>query len=1165
LPPADVTGAAIRTPSPEQRRAADPANSVWVNANAGSGKTAVLVDRVVRLLLTGADPTRILCVTFTKAAAANMQDRIFQRLGQWVAMEDGALAQELHALTGEAPRQNSLASARRLFARAVETPGGLKIQTIHALCERLLHLFPFEAAVPARFEMFDDAAAAAAMARALQGTLAAALGEGAELAEALRIATDSAGEDGVRAGLEAFVRLRRKTARSAPESKRAVSALRRSLGLQPGETAEQISRAILEHGLYAGDWRAIETWLRSSGKDRDEDMADFLKAGAGEQGARDLESYLRVFLTKDFKARADKGWFVSSDLRKTNARLLNVMTEERERVVKAYGWLKAAAAAERTEAIARLADAALARYEAEKRRLGKLDFDDLIGKARDLLVSDASRWVLWKLDQGVDHVLVDEAQDTSPPQWDIVKAITDDFFSGEGGRDGARRTVFAVGDEKQSIFGFQGAEPAAFTATRRHFSRRIAELNAESEGAHMFDEQVRLEISFRTTKDVLDAVDHVFSLPEHYAGLESEARKTIHETNRTREPGLVEFWAPEEPPPKADADADPTAPLDARSAAAATVRLAERIARRIRFWIDSGARFEATGKRITAGDVLILVRSRSPVFEDVIDALKKHKVPVAGADRMTLTRQIAVMDLLSLGRFCVLEEDDLALAEVLKSPLCGLTDAELEAIAVRRDGESLWAALQARAEGIPAAAEAVRMLTHWRKLAAAVDPFKFYATVLSADGQRRRLLARLGPDTAEAIDVFLYRLRQWQAANPPSLRLFVEAMAGDASDVKRDMEDAHGRVRVMTVHASKGLEAPIVFLIDLYKSASGGGSQQLIEAVPGEPETAVWTPRKDDDPPVLEAGRGHVARLQEEEHRRLLYVAMTRARDRLYVAGAKPARSNGGVTWAQMIDTAMEGRAEIAEAMDEAGEGAVRRWRTVLDPPRAPVDEKGEARASELFPWLHSPAPNGLPRPPPLRPSRLSDAAEPPPAGDFAVDRSARRLRGDLMHLLLQHLPNVPDERRANVGAALARARYGGLPPDMREEALSAVMALLDDSRWAALLGRNARVEVEIAGRIPIDGRSVEVAGRIDRLLVGEDTVTILDYKTGRAPADPAATAESHLRQMAVYRALVRDLHPGRPVRTAILWTSVPAIAVIPDARLDAALARIGAPTAVSV
>ncbi len=1144
------------TPSADQRRAAEPAHSVWVSANAGSGKTAVLVDRVVRLLLAGADPTRILCVTFTKAAAANMQDRIFQRLGGWVAMEDDALETELLSLTGSMPARHELSAARRLFARAVETPGGLKIQTIHALCERLLHLFPFEAAVPARFEMLDDAAAAAAMARALQGTLAAALREDERLGDALRIATGIAGEDGVKEGLDAFVRHRRKMARRAPESKRATSALRQALDLASGDTPDLIRNSILEHGLYAGDWRAIAAWLRSSGKPRDKEMADFLNAGAGEQGARDLESYLRVFLSKEYKPRNDSGWFVSADLRKAGSPLLKVMTEERDRVVKQYGRLKAAEAVERTEAIARLADAALDRYTAEKRHLGRLDFDDLIGKSRDLLTSDASRWVLWKLDQGVDHVLVDEAQDTSPEQWDIVKAITDDFFAGEGARGGTRRTVFAVGDEKQSIFGFQGAEPAAFDAARRHFVRRVDALNAEAAGAHVFDGPVPLRISFRTTQDVLDAVDRVFALPEHHTGLESEARPTVHETNRAREPGLVELWPPEEPLAKADADKDPTAALDARSGSAQTVRLAERIARRIRFWIDTGARIEATGKRITAGDVLILVRSRSAIFEDVIDALKKHRVPVAGADRMTLTRQIAVMDLLSLGRFCVLAEDDLALAEVLKSPLCGLTDGQLEVVAMRRDGQSLWSALQERASSIPAAARAASDLSRWRKLAADVDPFRFYATVLSADGQRRRLLARLGPDTAEALDVFMYRLRQWQAANPPSLRLFVEAMAGDASDVKRDMEDAHGRVRVMTVHASKGLEAPIVFLVDLYKSANGAGSERLIEAIPGEPETAVWTPRKGDDPPAMAHGRAHVERLQEEEHRRLLYVAMTRARDRLYVAGAKPGRKATG-TWAEMIDRAMADHAHIREVEDEAGEGMVRQWRTVHQPPLAPVDDPDDQRAPELFPWLDKPAPTDLPRPPPIRPSRLSDAAEPPPIRDAAIDRSARRLRGDLMHLLLQHLPDVSAARRADVGAALALARYGALSQEVRDEALAAVLALLADPRWAPLFGQDARVEVEIAGRITIGGRQVEVAGRIDRLLIGDDAVTVLDYKTGRPPGDLSAMPEGNLRQMAAYRELARDLHPDRPVRAAILWTAAPAIAVIPDERLDDALARI--------
>lgn len=1143
----------MQRPSPEQIEASDPARSVWVNANAGSGKTTVLVNRVVRLLLAGADPARILCVTFTKAAAANMQDRIFKRLGEWVAMPDGELVAAVEAITDRMPGAAELVVARRLFARAVETPGGLKIQTIHAFCERLLHLFPFEAGVPARFEMLDEAQTAAAMDRSMTGTLRAALDEGGgALAGALRAATEAAGEDGVRQALAAFVRIRRDLPPPARERKFASSPVREALGVKPGATAEGMRREIVERGLYSGDWRAVESWLRSSGKERDKDMADFLVAGAGEQGARDAESYLRVFLSAEFLPRSDKGWFISSDLRKKPGGFLQEMLDERARVVEAHDALLAAAAAERSEAIALLADATLARYRAEKQRLGRLDFADLIGKARALLMSEASRWVLFKLDQGVDHILVDEAQDTSPEQWDIVKALSDDFFAGAGARGSLTRTIFAVGDEKQSIFGFQGARPEAFDAAFRHFRRRIDAHNQEAPSSHEF-RPVPLRTSHRSTGDIMAAVDQVFSLPQNFAGLESTPQRTIHSTSRLDKPGLVELWPPEEPPPKAEDD--PEAPVDARPPDASSRRLAARIARRIRWWLEKGERNGSTGRTISAGDVLILVRNRGPIFEDVIKALKEARVPVAGADRMRLTEQLAVMDLISLGRFCLNAEDDLALAEVLKSPLVGFNDAMLEAVAADRGPVSLWAALQRGADEDDACRAATARLARWRDMAAAQDPLHFYAVLLGPEGMRRRLIQRLGPDAAEAIDIFLYRLRQWQAANPPSLLLFLEAMAGDDSDVKRDMEEAHGRVRVMTVHGSKGLEAPIVFLADIFRGAEAKGPV-CIEAMPGDPATAVWTPRKHEDPRALAAGRQHVETLEANEHRRLLYVGMTRAEDRLYIAGAMPGDKPKG-HWHGMITAALDGHAGLSVVPDEAGEGEVWQWRTVVAPPAEP-EELPPAEVAEPYDWLGRPAPRDLPRPPPVRPSRLADAAEPAPLRENLARRSAQRLRGDLVHLLFQHLPDLPADRRAAAGAALAAARFGGLDAEMREAAVAGVLGILDDPRWASLFGREARTEVDIAGKIMVAGRLIEAAGRIDRLLIAPGQVMVLDYKTGRPPARLAEVSEGHLRQLAVYRALARDLYPDRTVETAILWTEVPAVAVLDDAALDAAMQRIG-------
>ncbi len=1141
--------------SPEQRKAADPGQSVWVSANAGSGKTTVLTSRVVRLLLNGADPARILCVTFTKAAAANMQNSIFKKLGEWVAMDDATLAAAITDMEGVTPGPARLKVARRLFARAVETPGGLKIQTIHGFCERVLHLFPFEAGVPARFQVMEDVEQAQATQAAMTAMLRAALGDATgTLGQALRTATTGIAEGAFREALEAFMRQRRE--QTAPlETKFANAPLRQALGVDVSDTTENVTRDILNNGLYAGDWQEIADWLGSSGKTRDEDMALLLRTGLDLFGNDQLESYCQVFLNTKGEPRTDKGWFMSADLRKTNTEFVEVMLTERARVHDLVQHRKAVLTAERTEAIILLADAVLERYRAEKRRVGRLDFPDLISKVVTLLTTDTAQWVLFKLDQGLDHVLVDEAQDTSPEQWRIVKALSDDFFTGENARATITRTIFAVGDEKQSIFGFQGARPEEFEKTRRHFAGQIAAFNAEARTAHAFS-KIALQTSYRTGPDVLSAVDQVFSIEDNYRGLDSENRKTVHESNRQKAPGLVELWPPIVGEKKEITD--PMAPVDAVPVAAPSALLANRIASRIAHWINTDARFADDGKPIGPGDILILVRSRGAIFNTVIKALKKHNVPVAGADRMKLNEQIAVLDLLALGRFVLLTEDDLNLAALLKSPLLGMTEEELLLVANGRGKTSLWVSLQAEAIGNPRYASMADKLVHWLALAGRRDPFGFYSDVLSVDGGRRNLLARLGQDSAEAIDVFMARLRQWQASNPPSLLTFIEMMTASNTDVKRDMEEAHGRVRVMTVHGSKGLEARVVFLADVFNSTKGGRkTPNRVEIEKDSPDTAVWSPRSKDDPPMVTTAKERLQLVALEEHRRLLYVALTRARDRLYIAGCHGSGKPPDDSWQLMIDAALQNHDNVRDVPDETGPAGARQWFVTPRAAPPPFEAEPVADKDSAPTWLFQFAPNDLPRPPPLRPSRLADAAEPLPQREFMTPQTQARQRGQLIHHLLQHVPGVEANRREPVALKLALARFAGMDGTTRQEAIAATLRMLDDPRFAALFGPDAKAEVDIAGKTEIDGQLLDVAGRIDRLSVSPAEVVLVDFKTGRPPRDISDVSENHLRQLAVYHALLRDIYPDRKVTAAVIWTSLPDIVILSDAQLKAALSSI--------
>jgi ATP-dependent helicase/nuclease subunit A len=1126
-----------------------------VSANAGSGKTTVLTSRVVRLLLAGADPARILCVTYTKAAAANMQDKIFKALSEWVALDDALLSKAITEMTGERPREHDLKKARRLFAQAVETPGGLKIQTIHGFCERILHLFPFEAAVPARFKVLDDVEQSAITESIISETLMEALADPTgPLGRALEAVNLTSSESGFREALRAFMIYRRDMPRTELEAKFAQSEVRTKLGLKPEDTLDSVDRKIINDGLYSANWEEIVTWL-NGGTKTDKERAAKIKTARRTQGSEDVEGYVYAFLkTSDDQPLAS---LATKKLKEDRPDLEDNMIDEQARIFDLWQQRKNIATAERTEAISILADHINRLYRTEKRRLGRLDFADLIGKVVTLLTSDTARWVLYKLDQGLDHVLVDEAQDTSPEQWEIVKAIADDFYAGASAYNKRlQRTIFAVGDEKQSIFGFNGAKPDEFAKARGHFEGQIKAYNKEAEREHHF-ETVPLTTSYRTVDDILSAVDQVFSFEENYQGIDSNNQPTVHQSNRQNEPGLVEFW-PTIVGEKMELP-NATDPVDSIPVDAPPRLLAKRIAKRIDHWLKTKSQFEDDSKLITPGDILVLVRSRGPIFESVIKALKEQNIPVAGADRMKLNEQIAVLDLLALGRFCLLPDDDLSLAAILKSPLFALEESDLLKIANGRGEMSLWASLCHFAQSDQRYAATTEELQGYLALAKRETPYHFYMHCLSVKGGRRKLVSRIGPDAEEAITIFLSQLRQWQASNPPSLLAFIEALAASESDVKRDMEEAHGRVRVMTVHASKGLEARIVFLVDLFHKAGGSKGPRLVELEKDNRNSAIWVPSKKKESQLVLEALDRVGAADQEESRRLLYVALTRAKDRLYIAGAHGVNAPPKVNWHQIIETSLKEHEHITSVAGETGEAEVQRWMRV---PRRTIklpEKPAEVSAIQLPDWLHLPAPNDLPRPPPLRPSRLVDAAEPMPLRDGITARAEARLRGDLIHHLLQHLPGIEAARWHEIAEGLSKAKFPSLEAGVKDDAIRSVIGLISDPSFAALFTRDARAEVDIAGRIIVDGKSLEVAGRIDRIAITPDEIILVDYKTGRAPADPNDIPQSHLKQLSVYGALLRDLYPDRVIKTAILWTALPQIVFVPAEKLNFAFQQIKA------
>ena len=1136
-----------------QRLASDPARSVWVSANAGSGKTHVLSQRVVRLMLDGVNPARILCLTFTKAAAANMSERVFAILARWTRLDDDALRAAIRATGADEPSAATLIAARRLFARAVETPGGLKIQTIHAFCERLLHLFPFEANVSAGFTVAEDAEQAEWLDEARRDALAQAAGDAGALGAALRrVAADTSQSD-----FDALIRAAMKARDSLPIDAAGQKRLRKALGLARGETLAAIECAILQDGLLAHDWRAIGDAL-AQGSTTDVKRAAglfsvreaFAARHADDRNDELVDDYLSLFFNATDGAPTKS--LATKNVSGSNKEKLE---EEQRRLAPLREKRKAAAACERSLALARLVGDIFSRYAATKRRRAALDFDDLIARTLTLLERSDAGWVLYKLDRGIDHILVDEAQDTSAAQWRILDILAGEFTAGEGQRKG-RRSFFAVGDDKQSIFSFQGAAPQLFHDMSRRFEQR-----ATQAGQHF--SAVRLNLSFRSTRAILGAVDAVFAPVERHKGLSSgvDPQPPVHESWKNDLPGLVEIWAPLAAPAQDD-PIEWRLPVDAPRADDPAVKLAERIAAKIADLTASPhARVSdaKTGlmRRVRPGDVMILVRKRGTFFEAMIRALKERGVPVAGADRLNVTQHIAVMDLIAAGRAALLPQDDLTLACVLKSPLIGLDDDDLIALAPERKG-SLFAALEASPEARHRAALA--RIEMWRARAQKLTPFEFYMRLIEADGGRRALVSRLGPEAADAIDEFVALALDHEAQDAPSLILFLQALGEADIEIKRDMEAAGDAVRVMTVHAAKGLEAKIVFLPDTCSGPSAQHAPKLHRLGDEAEGVAVWSSRKSDDSAAVAAARAAAETAAQDEYHRLLYVAMTRAEEQLYIAGHY-GRRRPAFDWHMAIFDALSPDMEELPAPWDAAETIWRRVEAGAPQQDAPAATSAVPRAAAAPVWLTRPARPEMAAHPPLHPSNALDAAD-AQAVDAPVDGlpAQKAARGKLLHALLQHLPDVAPARRAEAAHRFLAARGGAFAPNECEAMAREALAVLDDARLAALFGESSRAEAAIAGRVRLaDGRELEISGQIDRLAETANAVLLADFKTG-TPRPAAQTPERILTQFALYRTALQLLWPDKKIRAWLVWTAGPALVELTDEALDAALTKLPAP-----
>jgi len=1144
---------ALQDATQQQRKAADPAYTRMASANAGSGKTRVLVDRVSRVLLQDINPSDILCLTYTKAAAAEMQERLFTKLGEWSIATEAALTKDLETLFGQKLADISpsidVKLARQLFAKALETPEGLKVQTIHAFCERILSRFPIEAGILPGFAPLDDAQITALRADVRRQILIEAMqDESGDLSKAIA-AISLAKADQSLDSLFSWM------ANSGEEIRQWQAAggldhLSDILGVKLGQSSDEFA---------AKAWNAIDDVkvkgllqaFSSSTAKTDLKKADILRQALSENSpARAFDLYSSIFLTQSGTLAARLG------TKGLGEAVLDRLMVQADHVMTTIELMRGADILQMSEAVYIIAQRYSEIYKQAKHNARGLDYNDQILFVRDLLAnSTVSDWVRYKLDGGIEHILVDEAQDTSPQQWAIIDALAAPFF--QPSPDDARktpRTLFAVGDEKQSIYGFQGAVPEMFLEKIREY------MSADGMG------EVRMRMSFRSTQQVLDVVDHVLNEGGALRDM-FDAEKfppgsdIISHPARREDMGCVELWPivprPEKQEEKAAWD---TTPVDALGESNQREILAIEIARNIQSWVAQSVpvmdKDKGTMRPVHAGDILILVRSRGAFFDAIIRQLKKHNIPVAGADRLTLQDSLVVKDMVSLTRFLLLPSDDLSLAEVLKSPFFGFDDDRLFDVAVDRDG-TLWAALQSRAPEVAQVLQGLILLSRTHM------PYGFYAQFLEREtlrGQsfRQAIYERLSLEAQDALEAFLACALDHHLNHVPSLHRFLQTLENNDVDIKREMESSAQDVRVMTVHGAKGLEAPIVILPDTTQIPNTTAALIPVEA------GFAWKAPRGKLPSALESYADAIEAKKNQEQLRLLYVAMTRAEARLIICGYDNGQNKTGIkdgSWYDRVCKSFETLETTSFDMELNGDTVTAlRYGGLLEPMQGQeASVKSSDDKIELPDWIKTKI-----TPPKLTrryvtPSHLlaKNTAEPAMRSPRYAQNKHQFLRGNIIHKLLEVLPEFPQDNRRKIAQTLMEG-YPDLDPAKKPAILAEVFAVLEHPEFSDIFAAGSRSEISLAGSAKTMPDGLYLNAQIDRICMTEDKVFIVDYKSNRpSPKRIEDISEIYLGQMAAYRELAREIYPKKEVICGLLWTDVPHLTVLPHRVMDETLQKL--------
>ena len=1044
--------------NPLQLKASDPEISTWVSASAGTGKTKILTDRVLRLLLGNSAFNKILCLTFTNAAAGEMQERIVASLAKWSKANDSELRDDLYRTLGRRSNTSECTKARQLYELYLRSNERINVQTIHAFCQTLLKKFPLEAGISPSFKIIDETKSYSVLQQIKKSLLSRA-----DLEPINNYLTANFHEITIDEILTEIVKRKTNFSNNVSKINNIYDESQKIIAeLQKNE--DQNYQSILQHPVVqniAGfDLSATQV------------KKFFLN--------QDGQKKKRIVSQKIAKPESS----LHDDLEQIQHQIYLLDQAERSRHLEHYSSL-----------LSILSTSIIEAYEAYKSSKGLLDYDDLIIYAGRLLKSSSAKeWVLYKLDGGIDHLLVDEAQDTSAAQWQIIEAIIEEFYAGDSADKEKNRTVFVVGDEKQSIFSFQGADVASFARMNRLLQQKM------TSGGKKF-ENINLEISYRSAKEILEVVHQVFDRISNQMPDLFTAPLTQLNPFRTNHSGSVELW-PLCISDKTDEDFWKITMHDDDNRSTKT-DLAQKISHYIKNQIASARIIPATGKLIAYSDFMILFRKRDEFTYEVIKALKNDNMEVAGLDRISLEENLAVLDLLAIAKFALNTDDDLNLASLLKSPLINLTEKELYDIATSREKLSIWNYIKSLASTNKNYQNLYNKLKVFIELFNRSNVSNFFQYLVDVLGYREILNSACGLDSNDAIDELLYACNDFASQNDMSLQSFIFWLENYNTSIKRNSSTSD-KIRIMTLHASKGLQAPFVILCDTNSIPTG--SDRFLWDANGKTLSAKNSSYVPDYYKILKEQKQNK---EYAEYLRLLYVGMTRAEDHLIVCGYQGGKNLPENCWYQLVRSAMT---EIATKKEDATlvYGQADETHTVTK------DRESELSNIELFtPGVQNKIPN-------YQESYSSKIIASPISAKDPLGY------GLVFHKILEDSLNVKD-----LGIMSAHPLIKTLDIKSQNRIQSSIEKIVANREFSQLVQKDIKTEITLGTHTKSGIR----IGRIDLMVIDVNEITIIDYKSDISPpSGNEAIPENYSQQLLTYREMTREIYPNRLIRTIILW-----------------------------